>query len=123
MLSTDEVMTSLQRRMTAMEGGSTASAGSSSDGVGEAVDVAANLLGGEADGGEGVLDLVGDAAGDFFPGGLLLGAEEFGGVFEDEDVALVLAAMRRCRGLRAGRRWRGGSWCRRSCRCGLRRDG
>ncbi len=59
---------------------------------GEAVDVATDLFGGERDGSEGVLDLVGDAAGDLFPGGLLLGAEEFGGVFEDEDVALVLAA-------------------------------
>ena len=32
---------------------------------------------------------MGDAAGDFFPGGLLLRAEEFGGVFEDEHVAVV----------------------------------
>ena len=30
-----------------------------------------------------------DTAGDFFPRGLLLGAEEFGGIFEDEDVAVV----------------------------------
>jgi hypothetical protein len=41
---------------------------------------------------------VGDAAGDFFPGTLLLGAEEFGGVFEDEDVAEMLAAGVRRRG-------------------------
>ena len=50
-----------------------------------------DLLGGEGDGRERVLDLVGDAAGDFFPGGLLLRAEELGGVFEDEDVAEVFA--------------------------------
>ena len=53
--------------------------------------MAVDLLGGERDGGERILDLVGDAAGDLFPGGLLLRAEEFGGVFEDEDVAVVLA--------------------------------
>ncbi len=53
--------------------------------------MAADLLGGEGDRGEGILDLVGDAAGDLFPGGLLLCAQELGGVFEDEDVALVFA--------------------------------
>ena len=58
---------------------------------GEARDVAANEFGVEGDGGEGVLDLVGDAAGDFFPGALFLRAQEFGGVFEDEDVAEVFA--------------------------------
>ena len=91
MLSTDDVMTSLQRRMTATEGGSACRVAVRRDGVGQAVDVALNLLGGEADGSERVFDLVGDAAGDLLPGGLLLGAEEFGGVFEDEDVALMLA--------------------------------
>ena len=55
--------------------------------------MAANLFGAEADGSERVLDLVGDAAGDLFPGGLLLCAEQLGGVFEDEDVALMLAAQ------------------------------
>ena len=59
----------------------------------EAVDVALDQFGVERDGGERVLDLVGDAAGDFFPGALFLRAEEFGGVFEDEDVAEMLAAM------------------------------
>ncbi len=86
MLSTDEEMTSLERRMTAMEGDSICAVG---EGVAEAVDVAVDLFGGERDGCEGILDLVGYAAGDFFPGGLLLRAEEFGGVFEDEDVAAV----------------------------------
>ncbi len=52
--------------------------------------MAMDLLGGEGDGRERIFDLVGDAAGDLFPGGLLLRAEEFGGVFEDEDVAVVL---------------------------------
>ncbi len=64
------------------------------EGGGEAVDVAADLLGGEGDGSEGIFDLVGDAAGDLLPGGLLLRAEEFGGVFEDEDVAEMVAALR-----------------------------
>ena len=55
----------------------------------EAVDVAVDLFCREGDGGEGVFDFVGYAAGYFFPGGLLLGAEELGGVFKDEDVAEV----------------------------------
>ena len=57
----------------------------------EAGDVALDEFGVERDGGERIFDLVGDAAGDFFPGALLLRAEEFGGVFEDEDVAEMLA--------------------------------
>ncbi len=61
--------------------------------IGEAIDVATNLFSAEADGGERVLDLVGYAAGDLFPGGLLLRAKQFGGVFEDEDIALMLAAQ------------------------------
>ena len=82
--------------MTAMDGGSGPVARrmrpDAGYGVGESVDMAANLLGTEADGCEGVLDLVGDAAGDFLPCGLLLRTEQLGGVFEDEDVPLMLAA-------------------------------
>ena len=59
--------------------------------IGKTVDVAVNLLCAEADGGERILDLVGYAAGNLFPGGLLLCAKQFGGVFEDENIALVLA--------------------------------
>ena len=55
----------------------------------EAIDVTADLLGRERDRGEGVLDLVGDTAGHFLPGGLLLGAEELRSIFEDEDIAEV----------------------------------
>ena len=88
MVSTEEVMTSELRWMTAGELESTLC--SASRGV-EAVDVAVDLFGVERDGREGVLDLVGDAAGDFFPGALLLRAEEFGDVFEDEDVAEMFA--------------------------------
>ena len=58
----------------------------------EAADVSLNELGVERDGGEGVLDLVGDAAGYFFPGTLFLGAQQFGGVFEDEDIAAMFTA-------------------------------
>ena len=65
-------MTSEQRRMMAGEG---LSISCSAMRDGEAVDVAVNLLGGEGDGSERVLDLVGYAAGDFLPGGLLLGSE------------------------------------------------
>ena len=61
----------------------------SAEGDAEAVDVAVDLFRAEGDGGERILDFVGDPAGDFFPCGLLLRAEEFGGVFEDEDVAVV----------------------------------
>ena len=82
---------------------------------GEAVDVALDLLRAEADGGERILDLVGDAARDLFPGGLLLRAKQLGGIFEHEDVAVMLAAdCVRCRPTsRAGRRWREGSAFRR----------
>jgi hypothetical protein len=71
-------------------------------GVGKTVDVAANLLGAEADGSQGIFDLVGDAAGDLFPCGLLLRTEQLCGIFEDENVSLMLA-------FRGERRWRGGS--------------
>ncbi len=57
--------------------------------VGHAVEVAADALGGEGDGGEGILDFVGDALGYFLPGELTLGAEEFAGVFDDEDGAVT----------------------------------
>ena len=40
----------------------------------------------------GIFDFVGDAAGDFLPGGGFLGAEHFGEVVEDEDVAGIGAA-------------------------------
>jgi len=58
---------------------------------GQARDVALDELRVERDGGEGVFDLMGYAAGYFFPGGLLLGVKELGYVFEDEDVAEVFA--------------------------------
>jgi len=58
---------------------------------GKAIDVAVNLFGGKGDGRERILDLVSDTAGDFFPRGLFLGAEEFGGVLEHEDVTVVAA--------------------------------
>ena len=57
------------------------------------MDVALYELGVEGDGCERVLDLVSDAARDLFPGGLLLRAEEFGDVFEDEDVAEMLVGF------------------------------
>ena len=67
-------------------------------GSGSAIEHAAEAFGGEGDGGEGVLDLVRDAAGDFVPGGGFLGAEEFAGVFEDEDEAGVLFVVERGEG-------------------------
>ena len=84
MLSTEEEMTSEQRRMTAMEGESRWCSAR----VWRGGRCGGDLLGVERDGGEGIFDFVGDAAGDFLPGGLLSGrVKELGGVFEDEDVA------------------------------------
>ncbi len=86
-------MTSLQRRMTAIGGWLDGRVRRGlCDGVSQAVDVPANLLRAEADGGERILDLVGNAAGDLLPGGLLLRTEQFGRVFEDEDVPLMFSA-------------------------------
>ena len=66
----------------------------------------------ERDGRERILDFVSDAAGDFFPGGLFLRAEKFGGVFENQDVAEMRAL-----GAAAGLEQRDGgqqsTWCRR----------
>ena len=63
-------------------------------GVGRgAIDVAADVLGGEGDGRERVPNLVRDALRDFFPGGLALRAEEVGDVFEDEDEAAALTVV------------------------------
>ena len=64
-------------------------------------EAAAQALGGELDGGERVLDLVGDALGDLAPGGEALGLEELGEVVEGEHhahVAAVGAAQRGGRG-------------------------
>ena len=49
----------------------------------------AQALGGELDGGQGVLDLVGQAPGHLAPGGVALGGDEAGDVVEDDDVALL----------------------------------
>ncbi len=62
------------------------------DSAGKTVDMTANLLGAEADGGKRILDLVGYTPGYFFPRGLLLRAEQFGSIFKHDDVALMLAA-------------------------------
>ena len=70
-------MTSLHLRMTLGESGCAA------------IEVSADALGGERDGGEGIFDFVGDALRDFFPCELALGAEKLGGVFDDEDGAGV----------------------------------
>ena len=51
-----------------------------------------NLFRTEADGSKRILDLVGYAAGNLLPGGLLLRAKQLGGIFEDENVALMFAA-------------------------------
>jgi len=48
-------------------------------------EIAGEALGGELDGREGILDFVGDAAGDFLPGRGFLRAEEFGEIVEHED--------------------------------------
>ncbi len=87
-------MTSLHRRITAIEGGSAELVRCAiCQTVGKTVDVAMNLLCAEADGCEGVLDLVGYATGDLFPRGLFLCAKQFGGVFEDDNIALMLATQ------------------------------
>ena len=99
-VSTAELMTSLERRMTAME----ATRAGRRRGCAQAVDVAMDVLGGEGDGGERVLDLVRDAAGDLAPGGLLLCAEQLGGVLQHQDVAVVVAVGSH-RLFPAGRRW------------------
>ncbi len=54
-----------------------------------ALKMTANALGGEGDGGEGVLDFVGDTLGNFLPGELALGTEQLGHVFDDEDGPLL----------------------------------
>ena len=51
-------------------------------------------LGVELDGRQRVLDLVGDALGDFLPGGDLLGLDELGQVVEDDDQPGELPAGR-----------------------------
>jgi hypothetical protein len=53
----------------------------------EARDVALDEFGVERDGSERVLDLVRDAARDFFPCTLLLREQQLGGVFDHQDVA------------------------------------
>ena len=45
----------------------------------------------QADGGERVFDFVGEAFGDFFPGGVALCVQEFGDVVNDDDVAVAPA--------------------------------
>ena len=45
----------------------------------------------QADGGERVFDFVGEAFGDFFPGGVALRVQEFGDVVDDDDVAVASA--------------------------------
>ena len=57
----------------------------------DTIDVAADQFGVERDGRERVLDLVRDAAGDLFPGALLLRAKDFGDVFKGDDVAKMVA--------------------------------
>ncbi len=56
---------------------------------GGAFKVAQEALGGELNRSERILDFVRDALSDFLPGGGLLGAEKFGDVIDDDDVARI----------------------------------
>jgi hypothetical protein len=89
MVSTDDEITSEERRM--MGGDAVSTPRSESNVVSRVICRRMSSALSEM----GVLDLVCYAASHFFPSALLLRAEKFRGVFEHEDVAEMLAVVRR----------------------------
>ena len=66
--------------------------GGSGSGSFAAIEKTREALRGELNGGKRIFYFVGDAAGDFLPRGGFLGAQHFGEVVEDQDVAGIGAA-------------------------------